>query len=249
MSTTRPPLPAVLLGLDGTLLDTRALWHAAYLQLADELGVEAPADLWERVAGRSMRASLEVYGPAAEREDPDRLVARLVTLAAEVITQPDGAGGRTRQGTSGWSWLPGARELLLTLRADHAERPDVALVTSAWREFTVPLLAEALEGEDVVADTFDAIVCGDDVQEGKPAPESHLRAAALLDVAPEQCLVVEDSPTGVTASESAGMVTLVVPHGGPVAQGPGREVRTDLRGITLADLGELHARLRSERAG
>lgn len=235
--TARPAVPALLIDLDGTLVDTVAVWHAAYLVLAEELGVVAPEDLWPRVAGRSMRASLDVFGDAVAEADLDTVVGRLVAIAA------DGLG-------SGWRWLPGARELLATLRPtaefdEHTERPRVALVTSAWRAFTVPLLEAALGGPEHVAATFDALVCGDDVRDGKPAPESHLRAAALLDADPEACLVIEDSPTGVAAAEAAGMVTLVVPHAGPVAPAPGRELRDDLVGLTLADLAAVHARLRS----
>jgi HAD superfamily hydrolase (TIGR01509 family) len=227
---------AVLIDLDGTLVDTVAVWHAAYLRLADELGVTAPDDLWPRVAGRSMRASLAVYGDAVAGHDPDALVARLVDLAAAGLGRPEGPA-------AGWSWLPGARELLTMLRGADGPRPVTALVTSAWRAFTLPLLAAAL-GEDAGA-TFDALVCGDDVAEGKPAPESHLRAARLLDVRPEDCLVIEDSPTGVAAAEAAGMVVLVVPHAGRVAPAPGRAVRKTLAGLTLTDLAALHARLRS----
>ena len=247
----RPALPALLIDLDGTLVDTVAVWHAAYLVLAEEIGVEAPEDLWPRVAGRSMRASLDVFGDAIAESDADAVVTRLVAIAADGLG-PAGDGGAGRE--AGWRWLPGARELLATLRPtaevdEHTERPRVALVTSAWRAFTVPLLEAALGGPDAVAATFDALVCGDDVRDGKPAPESHLRAAALLDADPEACLVIEDSPTGVAAAEAAGMVTLVVPHAGPVAPAPGRELRDDLVGLTLADLAAVHARLRSSASG
>ena len=230
----RPVVPALLIDLDGTRVDTVAVWHAAYLVLAKELGVVAPEDLWPRVAGRSMRASLDVFGDAVAGADLDAVVGRLVAIAA------DGLG-------TGWHWLPGAHELLATLRptATDGEQPRVALVTSAWRAFTVPLLEAALGGPEAVAATFDVLVCGDDVREGKPAPESHLRAAALLDADPEGCLVIEDSPTGVAAAEAAGMVTLVVPHAGPVAPAPGRELRGDLVGLTFDDLVTVHARLRS----
>jgi len=229
-----PATPAVLLDLDGTLLDTRALWHAAYMRLADELGVAAPEDLWSRVAGRSMRESLDVYGPAVADEDAEALIARLVTLASAAI------GSKDR-----WGWLPGAAELLTTLRPIGGPRPPVALVTSAWRAFTLPHHAAAHGGEDRVMSSFAAIVCGDDITEGKPSPAGHLRAAALLDAAPESCLVVEDSPTGVAAAQAAGMVVLVVPHAAPVTPAPGRAVRATLTGLTLAELSGLHARLRS----
>ena len=225
--------PAILLDLDGTLVDTVGLWRAAYLELAEELGVVAPPDLWARVAGRSMRASLEVLGDAAADHEPDELIARLVATAAAAIDTADG-----------WRWLPGARDLLATLQSP-APRPRVALVTSAWRAFTLPLLTAALGSTAALDATFDALVCGDDVLAGKPAPDSHLRAAALLGVDPRDCLVIEDSPTGVAAAEAAGMVVLAVPHAGPIARAPGRAVRDDLVGLTFHELVELHARLRS----
>jgi len=139
-------LTAFLIDLDGTLIDTVERWRRAYVTLADELGVAAPPDLWPRVAGRSMRASLDVYGDAVARHDPDALIDRLVVLAA--VRPDDVATART-----GWRWLPGARELLTTLRPPRGPRPRVALVTSAWRAFTVPMLATALGGEDHVAAT------------------------------------------------------------------------------------------------
>lgn len=240
-----PDVPALLIDLDGTLVDTSARWHAAYLALGAELGVPAPDDLWQRVAGRSMRASLDVYGSAIAGHAPDDLVARLVAMAA-VPPPGDGVGDEDSTEGDGWSWLPGARALLTTLRPASGPRPRVALVTSAWRTFTVPLLTTALGGAEQVATTFDVVVCGDDVTSGKPDPESHLRAATLLATPVEECLVIEDSPTGVAAAEAAGMVVLAVPRAGPIAPRAGRAVRTDLVGLTLEELATLHARLRSD---
>jgi HAD superfamily hydrolase (TIGR01509 family) len=228
---------SVLIDLDGTLVDTTDSWHAAYLALADELGVTAPDDLWPRVVGRSMRASLDVLVPTAGDDESDALVGRLVTLAAANVTSE-----------GGWRWLPGARELLTALRSDGRPGLGVALVTSAWRAFTLPLLGMALDGSDMVDATFDVIVCGDDVAAGKPDPESYLRAAALLATDPTDCLVIEDSPTGVAAAEAAGMGVLAVPHAGPIPPRPGRAVRDDLVGLGVETLGALHARIRSSRS-
>lgn len=246
--------PALLIDLDGTLLDTVEVWLAAYLALADELGVAAPVDLWPRVAGRNMHASLDVFGTAIAEADRDRAVARLVAIAASSLASTTVP---LADRTPAWRWLAGARELLRTVAPDADAdagqdpggcRPRVALVTSAWRAFTVPLLETALGGPSIVDRTFHAIVCGDDVRDGKPAPESHLRAAALLDTDPQDCLVIEDSPTGVAAAEAAGMVTLVVPHAGPVATAARREFRTDLVGLTIEELTAIHTRLRSGAA-
>src|SRR5690606_34925177 len=58
---------------------------------------------------------------------------------------------------------------------------------------------------------FDAVCTSSDVQKPKPAPDVYLLAAATLGIAPAQCLVLEDSPTGVRAALAAGMTPVQVP--------------------------------------
>jgi HAD superfamily hydrolase (TIGR01509 family) len=61
------------------------------------------------------------------------------------------------------------------------------------------------------ADLFDAVATADDVARGKPDPEVYLRVAQALRVRPEGCLVIEDSPSGVTGALAAGMGCIAVP--------------------------------------
>ncbi|MEO0796500.1 MAG: HAD family phosphatase [Verrucomicrobiota bacterium] len=56
-----------------------------------------------------------------------------------------------------------------------------------------------------IIDLFDAIVTKNDVERSKPAPDGFLKAAELLSVAPEKCVVFEDSQLGITAAETCGM--------------------------------------------
>ena len=62
-----------------------------------------------------------------------------------------------------------------------------------------------------IAELFDAIVTSEDYQRGKPAPDPFLEAALRLGVAPERCLVFEDTRTGIAAAEAAGMQFVLVP--------------------------------------
>jgi HAD superfamily hydrolase (TIGR01509 family) len=62
-----------------------------------------------------------------------------------------------------------------------------------------------------VSDLFDEVVTADDVKTGKPAPDIFLRAAELLGVKPERCLVLEDAPAGVMAGQLAGMTVISIP--------------------------------------
>ena len=228
--STGGALGAVLLDLDGTLVDTTALWHGAYAAVAAAEGRTLAPEWWDRAVGRSMLGSTVVLGvdPATEPERA-RAAADAVTAAAATAVRADRAG---------WTWRPGAEALVAALRADGT---PCAVVTAVGAEVAGPLL-------DAMGLRPDVVVTGDVVARGKPAPDAYLAAAAALDLAPSACLVVEDSPTGVAAAAAAGMAVLVVPHAGPVAPGPGRELRPTLVGVTPSELAALHARLRSDAA-
>lgn len=95
--------------------------------------------------------------------------------------------------------LPGAKELLQSLPSDRW-----AIVTSATRR----LMLGRLEAAGLPAP--DRIVSADDVERGKPDPEPYRRGAELLGCRPEDCVVVEDAPSGVGAGKAAGARVLGV---------------------------------------
>jgi HAD superfamily hydrolase (TIGR01509 family) len=61
-----------------------------------------------------------------------------------------------------------------------------------------------------ILDKFDAVICSEDYQNGKPHPDPFLAAAGRLGVAPEKCLVFEDTNTGIQAARAAGMQWVLV---------------------------------------
>ena len=61
-----------------------------------------------------------------------------------------------------------------------------------------------------IEDWFDSVVCAEDYGRGKPHPDPFLLAAKLLGVPPGDCVVFEDSPTGIEAAKSAGMAWVFV---------------------------------------
>ena len=121
----------------------------------------------------------------------------------------------------GLPWCDGAKELLDALAADGT---PMALVTNTHRALTDKAL------NSIGRHYFSATVCGDEVPSGKPAPDPYLRAAALLGLAPEQCLAVEDSVTGTAAAERAGCPVLVVPNDVEVPAGSRRRHVSSLAG-------------------
>ena len=93
--------------------------------------------------------------------------------------------------------IPGARAFIRQLEAAGVPR---AVASSASRRSALTIL----RGINLET-SFGAVVTADDVRNGKPAPEVYLAAARLIDTAPEECLVFEDSEVGIRSAVSAGM--------------------------------------------
>ncbi|MGM0618845.1 MAG: HAD family hydrolase [Actinomycetota bacterium] len=226
--TTPPRLPAVLIDLDGTLVDTTGLWRLVYGALAEHLGVSLPQDWWEQVVGRSVAASLSVLTGARELTGAERteLEGWLVDRAVQQLrSNGDGPAAAMVR------WRPGAAALLDALR--DAEVPTAVVTTTPRRALDAIVHRLGIRSDTSVA--------GDEVTEGKPDPQGYLRAAALLGVDSSACVAIEDSPTGVAAAEAAGARVLAVPHTAEVPATPDRRVVPSLVAVDLDLLAELAA--------
>ena len=105
-----------------------------------------------------------------------------------------------------------------------------ALVTMSYRR-----LAEAVVA-GLPADTFAAVVVGDEVGNGKPHPEPYLTAARMLGVDPARCVALEDSATGAESAQAAGCHVVAVPAHVAVPAAPHRTLVTTLDGLSVDDL-------------
>lgn len=212
---------AVLWDMDGTLVDTEPLWTVALADLAAHLGGRLSTQTRAAMVGTDMPATL------AMMFDDVRLVPQPAQLssAGEWLTRRTG-----ELFADGIPWRPGAAG---ALAAVHASGLPAALVTSTGRELTELVL------DTIGRHRFRAMVCGDEVRYTKPHPEPYRRAAELLGVAPQDCVAIEDSPSGAAAAEAAGCLVLVVPSEVPVPAGPRRVHRASLAGLTAAELGRL----------
>jgi HAD superfamily hydrolase (TIGR01509 family) len=99
--------------------------------------------------------------------------------------------------------LPGVPDVPLWLRKSGIR---LGLATAARR----PIVRAVLEAVGL-SRAFDAVVSGDEIVRGTPAPDGFLLAARRLGVEPAQCVVVENSRNGVLAGKAAGMVVVAVP--------------------------------------
>jgi HAD superfamily hydrolase (TIGR01509 family) len=216
---------AVLFDMDGTLVDSEKLWDISLAALYDHHGgVLTPEVRLSMVGGSADDTIRMVYTDLGLEQDPDAMAESdrwLHDYTAELFD-------------AGLPWCEGAKELLEALAA---EGTPTALVTNTRRALTDRAL------NSIGSQYFSASVCGDEVPQGKPAPDVYQRAAALLELSPDNCLAIEDSVAGTAAAESAGCPVLVVPNDVAVPTGPRRHRVNSLAQIEPADLRRIHASL------
>lgn len=209
-------LQAVLFDMDGTICDTESAWMAAEFALARRYGAEWTSEDGLLLVGSDLLAS----GDYIQRR------MRLPMSAAQIVDELVDAVLST-VAARGVQWRPGALELLV--ECNDAGLPT-ALVTMSYRRLADAVIAAMPFGR------FDAVVTGDEVVSGKPAPDSYLLAAQRLGVEAEACLVIEDSPTGAAAGEAAGCLVLAVPHTVDIPARPRRILSPSLLGVSLERL-------------
>lgn len=185
-------IQTVIFDMDGTLVDSERVSQEAWQGAAVDLGVELSGEFTRSFIGRNV---VSVRALLAERlggsVDAANEAIRLHNVHFDELSQTD------------LTLMPGAREALDQLQA--AGFP-LALATSTYREKALMRLERFGLG-----DAFATITCGDDVENGKPAPDIFLKAAERMGVDPAHCAVIEDSHNGVRAGHAAGAQVFMIP--------------------------------------
>lgn len=184
---------AVLFDLDGLIFDSERLYLDAWRTAASEQGFHlADKTYHEEFVGRTNSDCEEIlvrlWGPSFDRVS---FRSRWPECLAEAIS------------TNGVAPKEGLDEVLGVIDSLGLKR---AVATSSDRRD-----AERCLDSRNLRTGFGAIVTGDEIVNGKPAPDIYLAAAELLGVPPAECLVLEDSDAGIRAAGAAGMMAILIP--------------------------------------
>lgn len=187
------PFDAVIFDHDGTLIDTETPDFRAWEMLYQEYGATITLERWANVAVGHMNGYDTLFGDLITHHGngltPQILRKRLEALWPVTLESV--------------ALMPGVATLLPQLQA--AGYP-LAVATASDRAWVTRWLTRF-----DLTPYFKVVANGDDVANNKPAPDVYLFAAEQLGVAPERCLVFEDSLAGLTAAKAARMTVVAVP--------------------------------------
>lgn len=229
-------MKALLWDMDGTLVDTEHLWGEATYGMAKEMGRPLTPEIRALTIGGTLTGTIRICanyaGLPINASMIDQWTQWMMSTMEELFS------GELH-------FRPGVPELLA--QASEAGVP-MALITNTHRRLTTVALASIHRtlGDDIFALTL----CSDEVSQGKPAPDIYEEATRRLGLRPDNCLVIEDSATGMTAAYTAGCRVVGV----PVEEGTQvpaevtelsslRPGHSDLRGLGLEDLRSIYDEL------
>ena len=179
---------AVIFDLDGVIVDTEPIWFETYGKVCREYGFDFNQELDKLVKGRAdgvvrLTATLGIPEKCGEfSEKVGRLYRELFDRKAKL--------------------MPGVLKLLRNLGKSY----QLGLATSAYKD----RLEFNFQKFPQIKRFFVATVSADEVKNGKPSPDTFLLVAKKLNLEPEECLVIEDAETGVTAAKAARMKVIGV---------------------------------------
>ena len=196
---------ALIFDMDGVIVDSNPLHRAAWTEFNRRHGLETTDTMIERMYGRRNDQIVRDYFGDGLAEDE---VAAYGAAKEEIYREM--LGSRIAE-----SLVPGLRAFL-----DLYRGAPLAVATNAEKENVDFVLERA-----GLRCYFQVVVDGHQVSQPKPDPEIYLRAASLLEIRPSDCIVLEDSHTGVAAAQAAGM--RVIGIGTTYVNLPGTDIMAD----------------------
>ena len=182
---------AFIFDLDGVIVDTAKYHFIAWQKIAQELGIEFTPEHNESLKGvsrvRSLDIILELGKINASQEDKNKWLFQKNETYLSYLVNMDQS-----------EILPGVLPIL-----EFLKEKNQAIALGSASKNARPILEKT-----GIINYFDAIVDGNDVTNAKPDPEVFLQAAKLLNIAPENAIVFEDSVAGIQAANIANMTSI-----------------------------------------
>lgn len=187
-------LSAIIFDMDGLMVDTEPLSRRAWETVIAQFGAVLTDEVYGRMIGRRTAEAGQILLAAAP----------IPLSAAELVRQKTAVFDKIL--AQGVPIMPG----LMELQAKIAGRGlPWAVATSSPRHHALKILTQL-----GLLESCGAVAGGDEVAQGKPAPDIYLLAAERLGVMPEKCLALEDSAPGCQSAAAAGMTVVAVTNGG-----------------------------------
>jgi HAD superfamily hydrolase (TIGR01509 family) len=199
-------LRAAVFDMDGLMVDTESIYQWAWREAIQQLGYTISEAAMRATTGRRMA---DCYAILRGEVDDSFPMPAFLDLWPRLW--------HDHVSTHGINQKPGLAALLDLL--DARQIPKAVATSSEQAEALFTLEKAGL------LHRFSIIVSGDQIVNGKPAPDIFRRAAERLTVAPDHCMAFEDSEAGVMAATSAGMVTIMVPEIEPIPEVVARAYR------------------------
>jgi HAD superfamily hydrolase (TIGR01509 family) len=185
-------IKAVIFDMDGLMFDSERVGRDFWIQAGKEFGYVITAEQHALLLGLTVPDAANILRGIFGEDFPfDDIRARRLQLARELYQQ------------QGVPLKPGLPELL-----DWLEENDIPKAVATSTDYP-PAMEKLIKTG--IAQRMNAVITGDQVKNGKPAPDIFLAAAEKMAVSPQNCLVLEDSEAGIRAAHAAGMVPVMVP--------------------------------------
>ena len=179
---------ACIFDLDGTLLDSLGVWTDIDIEFLGKRGGSFTEEYGKATATMRMMEAAEYTVKLYRLEEkPEDIMAEWMEMARDRYAHQIGL-------------IPFAKEFLLQLKTEGV---PMGVATIGKKELYQPALER-----NGIAELFDVIVDADMVRTGKESPEIFLKTAELLGVAPERCVVFEDTLVGLRSAASCGFMTV-----------------------------------------
>ena len=177
--------------MDGTLFDTEKFYRQAWVETADFFGVERKPTIGDEMGGVNFAQAMNIFAKYYPQLDGKKYFDKVFSTA-------------NQRADNDLKFLPGAKEIIEFFAS---KKVSMAIASGSYHA-TIDKNLRRMG----VREFFSAIVGGDDIVNGKPAPDIFLKAAAELNLAPNDCYVFEDSFNGIIAAHRAGCVPVMIPN-------------------------------------